>query len=393
MLVDGKRRQYLGEPSGVRMHEREDEERWERVQIDHYKEKRKGGRDGQRSDEVRGERGGWKRRQMGGREGGGGGGGPGCSQMALMTNDIPCLRVPSPQHHDLSSPLLTFFIALSNHPDRMIFSNSPGLGARRGEKNGLRMLCRLFLCFAVALLFSRPPSGVNIRWFFNNEYAAQQINCRRDLTAGNLLLRFIQAEARGAVVSRRCTATFVGLVVLHMRWNQYIFILFNKKTKLVLYLTPRNARYCDYCVLKWLISATWLLLYYIFLDAWNDLLNSRCCSSSFCGGACDHRLSNPFSFSMLGELGRVPTCWAFDFSSVSASIVRLNINEDNVISAMTHLSHNPGHGTANEFMANSISAGDHYHFSLQAYKEMGISLTPSVTASLDPCDNKTIFKT
>lgn len=55
----------------------------------------------------------------------------GCSQMALMTNDIPCLPVLSPQHHDLSSPLLTFFIALSNHPDRMIFSNSPSLGARQ----------------------------------------------------------------------------------------------------------------------------------------------------------------------------------------------------------------------------------------------------------------------
>lgn len=55
----------------------------------------------------------------------------GCSQMALMTNDIPCLPVSSPQHHDLSSPLLTFFIALSNHPDRMIFSNSPSLGAHQ----------------------------------------------------------------------------------------------------------------------------------------------------------------------------------------------------------------------------------------------------------------------
>lgn len=71
----------------------------------------------------------WKRRQMGGR--GDGERRRGCSQMALMTNDIPCLPVPSPQHHDLSSPLLTFFIALSNHPDRMIFSNSPSLGARQ----------------------------------------------------------------------------------------------------------------------------------------------------------------------------------------------------------------------------------------------------------------------
>lgn len=68
----------------------------------------------------------WLRRQMGRRWGGGG-----CSQMALMTNDIPCLPVSSPQHHDLSSPLLTFFIALSNHPDRMIFSNSPSLGAHQ----------------------------------------------------------------------------------------------------------------------------------------------------------------------------------------------------------------------------------------------------------------------
>lgn len=75
----------------------------------------------------------WKRRQIERRgfAGGGGGGVEGCSQMALMTNDIPCLPVPSPQHHDLSSPLLTFFIALSNHPDRMIFSNSPSLGARQ----------------------------------------------------------------------------------------------------------------------------------------------------------------------------------------------------------------------------------------------------------------------
>lgn len=55
--------------------------------------------------------------------------------------------------------------------------------------------------------------------------------------------------------------------------------------------------------------------------------------------------------------------------SVSPSIVLLNINKDNAISSMTHLSYNPGHGTANEFMANSISAGDHYHSSPKAYKE------------------------
>lgn len=72
----------------------------------------------------------WMRRQMG-RRGRREEGVWGCSQMALMTNDIPCLPVPSPQRHDLSSPLLTFFIALSNHPDRMIFSNSPSLGAHQ----------------------------------------------------------------------------------------------------------------------------------------------------------------------------------------------------------------------------------------------------------------------
>ena len=60
---------------------------------------------------------------------------------------------------------------------------------------------------------------------------------------------------------------------------------------------------------------------------------------------------------------------------------------------MTHLSHNPGHGTANEFMVNSISAGDHYHCSPKAYKEMGIFLTPSMTAGFGSFDNQTIFPT
>lgn len=36
---------------------------------------------------------------------------------------------------------------------------------------------------------------------------------------------------------------------------------------------------------------------------------------------------------------------------------------------MTHLSHNPGHGTANKFMVNSISAGDHCRYSPEAHTD------------------------
>lgn len=38
-------------------------------------------------------------------------------------------------------------------------------------------------------------------------------------------------------------------------------------------------------------------------------------------------------------------------------------------SVLTHLSHSPGQGTAEEFMVNSIPAGNHYHCSPQAYKD------------------------
>lgn len=47
---------------------------------------------------------------------------------------------------------------------------------------------------------------------------------------------------------------------------------------------------------------------------------------------------------------------------------------------MTHLSYNPGHGTANEFMVNSISAGDHYHCSPKAYQDMDLFNLYSLTA-------------
>ena len=172
------------ETGGVRVHEREDEERWETVecvQIDCYNEKRKEGRDGQTTKEVKEEdveewgvqeKGCDVEEEADGKEGEGGGAVKWHSwQMTSPVSQSPLLSTMICHLH---------FWHFSSHYQITLtewyFLILPAL--EHAKNNGLHMLCTLFLCFPTSL-FIFPSSAVRkYPVIFNNDYVASQIYCR-----------------------------------------------------------------------------------------------------------------------------------------------------------------------------------------------------------------------
>lgn len=88
-------------------------------------------------------------------------------------------------------------------------------------------------------------------------------------------------------------------------------------------------------------------VYCYFLDDW--LYISVCFSSSGCDDHHNNHRGNPLSLRTQNRRNKriaFPSLYWILISTVS--------------SALTHLSHNPGQGGAEEFTVNSVPAGDHY---------------------------------